>query len=78
MGAAKQRGSREERIAQAEARDRDERMARAAAEVARWNALTPEQQEAEVRARRERKQRAADLRAMAAMAVGSAATRFPR
>lgn len=76
MGQARRRGDREERIAQAIERDRARREAAVAAEMARWEALTPEQQEAE-RAERERARaahrKAAQLMAMAAAMGGGRA-----
>jgi hypothetical protein len=78
MGAAKQRGTREERIAQAVERDREAKEARIAAERARWEALTPEQREAERAAEARARRRILEMHAMAAMAAGAAAPRFPR
>jgi biopolymer transport protein ExbB/TolQ len=79
MGEAKRRAAtREERAALAIERDRAAKEARIAAERARWEALTPEQQEAEVRARREREQRSWQRRLAVAAIAGGIAPRFPR
>jgi hypothetical protein len=47
MGQAKQRGTLEERKNQSISRQKEERGERQRLETERWNALTPEQQEAE-------------------------------
>lgn len=87
MGEAKRRAAtHEERAALAIERDRAAREAKIAAEQARWDALTPEQQEAELRAIRKRRDRVSQMRLMTAMVAGGAmpfgaahpTRRFPR
>jgi hypothetical protein len=72
MGRARERGTREERIAQSIDRDRADKAARAAAEQARWDALTTEQQEAEVAERRRRKESRKTMLALTAMVAAAA------
>jgi len=71
MGAARNRGTREERQAQAIARDRAQREARVAEEMARWEALTPEERTAERERAHRARMRVIELQAMTAMVVGA-------
>lgn len=64
MGQARNRGTREDRIAQSVERKRLRREALEADEIARWEALSDEQREDERERKRQRHRRVAELMAM--------------
>lgn len=69
MGEAKRRGTREQRIEQRIRMGKAWDAAVKAAEDARWEALTPEQRQEELKAKRQRKERTAKFHQMMAMAM---------
>ncbi len=72
MGAARERGTREQRVEQSIARTAAAKAARVAAEQARWDALTPEQQQAEVAERRRSREAVRKLHMMTALVASGA------
>jgi hypothetical protein len=71
MGAARNRGTRAERIALAIARREEAAVAAVAVERARWEALTPEERTAERERAHRARMRVIELQAMTAMVVGA-------